>query len=187
MGTTAILVEGESDKAALLAAAEVLGVDLSGVSTLVMGGASNVVRFLTEALNRGVRVGGLYDVGEEGHLVRALGQSGLTKGRDRDRLEDAGFFRCDPDLEAELIAALGSQRVLEVIGHQGEDARRFRSLQQMPEWRDQAVEAQLRRWFGSGSGRKIRYASLLVAAMTPEEVPRPLAKVLDFAAGSEKA
>ncbi len=48
MDGTVILVEGESDKAALEAAAGVLGFDLSSTSILVMNGVTNVVRLLAE-------------------------------------------------------------------------------------------------------------------------------------------
>lgn len=182
---TVILVEGRSDKAALEAAAVVLGFELSSTSILVMNGATNVVRLLAETVARGVRVAGLYDVGEEAHIVRALSEAGLTEGRDSKALKRLGFFECDYDLEAELIKALGTTRVINVIETQGEDLRRFRSLQQMPEWRGRRVEDQLRRWFGSGSRRKVTYAVLLVRAMAPAEVPQPLRRVLEYALASK--
>lgn len=179
MDGTVILVEGESDKAALVAAAQVLDIELVGASVSVLGGATNALRFVTDAVAEGRCVAGLYDAAERAHVARALAAAGLTVGSDPDCLEDVGFFACVPDLEAELIAALGTARVLAVVEGQGQDARRLRSLQQMPEWRDQPLEAQLRRWFGSGGSRKVRYAGLLVAAMGPEEIPRPLRSVLD--------
>jgi hypothetical protein len=40
------------------------------------------------------------------------------------------------------------------------------------------VEAQLRRFIGTRSGRKIRYGRLLVEALDLAEVPRPLDRVL---------
>lgn len=180
---TVILVEGASDRGALEAAAGVLGFDLSSTSFLVMNGASNVVRVLAETVPRAARVAGLYDIGEEAHIVRALSKAGLTKGRDSSALERLGFFECDADLEAELIRALGAARVINVIETQGDDLRRFRSLQQMPQWRGRRVEDQLRRWFGSGSHRKVRYAALLVRGMAAVEVPRPLRQVLEYALG----
>ena len=178
------LVEGESDKVALEAAASVLKMDISLTSILVMNGATNIVRSLADAVAQGARIAGLYDVGEEAHIVRALAETGLTDGRDRSALEETGFYACDRDLEEELIRALGAQRVIAVIEREGEDQRRFRSLQQMPHWRDRPVEEQIRRWFGSGGRRKVRYAGLLVAAMEPAEVPRPLRRVLCRALGS---
>ena len=179
--STVIVVEGESDKAALVAAAGVLGHDLSAIPVLVMNGAGNVVRFVTEAIARGRRVAGMYDTGEAAHIVRALAAAGLTDGRDPAAVEENGFFACEPDLETELIGALGPEAVVDVVAGQRDDLRRLRSMQQMPEWRGRPVEDQLRRWLGSGGSRKIRYASLLVAAMTPEEIPQPLRRVLEFA------
>ena len=115
--------------------------------------------------------------------MRALAGAGLTDGLDSTALERLGFFACDSDLEAELIRALGASRVINVIETQGSDLRRFRSLQQMPEWRDRSVEDQLRRWFGSGSRRKVRYAPLVVSEMAADEIPRPLRRVLEYADG----
>jgi hypothetical protein len=183
MDSSVILVEGESDKAALEVAAGVLGFDLTSTSIVVMNGATNVVRLLAETVPSGARVAGLYDVAEEAHIVRALAEAGLTDGRDPTALESRGFFACDRDLEAELIGALGAARVISVIETQGDDIRRFHSLQQMPEWRGRMVEDQLRRWFGSGSKRKVRYAPLLVRAMAAVEIPRPLRLVLEHALG----
>jgi hypothetical protein len=51
----------------------------------------------------------------------------------------------------------------------------------MPAWRSRAPEEQLRRFMGSGAGRKIRYARLLVDALDLDCVPRPLDGVLGHA------
>jgi hypothetical protein len=48
----------------------------------------------------------------------------------------------------------------------------------MPAWRSAATEEQLRRFMGSGAGRKIRYARFLIDALDHEAVPRPLDRVL---------
>lgn len=183
MDTTVILVEGESDKAALAAVAARRGLDLeeANVVIVVMNGASNVVRFLTKAVAKGARVGGLYDIGEQAHIVRALAEADVTQGRDPGSLEQNGFFVCDPDLEGELIRAAGVEQILQLVAGEGEDARRFDRLQQMPEWRGRPVEDQLRRWFGSGGSRKIRYARLLVDVCSLERMPPPLVHVLDYA------
>jgi hypothetical protein len=92
-------------------------------------------------------------------------------------MERLGFFVCDPDLEAELIRALGADAVLEVAEAQG-DLGAFRTLQKQAAWQGRPVEAQLRRWLGSGGRRKIRYARLLVDALDLDRVPRPLDRVL---------
>ncbi len=64
-----------------------------------------------------------------------------------------------------------------IVDAQGE-LRSFRTLQKQPEWRGRAPEEQLRRFMGSGGRRKIRYARLLVEALDPAHVPRPLDGVL---------
>jgi hypothetical protein len=84
---------------------------------------------------------------------------------------------CAVDLEDELIRALGGASVEAVIASQGE-LDSFRTLQKQPAWRGQSSEAQLRRFMGSGATRKIRYARLLVNALDPAHVPRPLHLVL---------
>ncbi len=71
--------------------------------------------------------------------------------------------------------------MLEVVAANGELGP-FRTLQKQPEWRGRPVEEQLRRWLGSGGSRKIVYARLLVEALAPERVPRPLRGVLAAAA-----
>jgi hypothetical protein len=92
-------------------------------------------------------------------------------------MEGLGFYACVVDLENELIRALGAETVKAIIDAQGELGS-FRTLQKQPSWRGQPVEAQLRRFLGSGATRKIRYARLLVDALDLAEVPRPLRLVL---------
>jgi len=48
----------------------------------------------------------------------------------------------------------------------------------MPAQRDWTRQAVLRRFFGSRSGRKERYAALLVAALEPDRAPEPMLAVL---------
>ena len=146
-----------------------------------MGGASSISRFLTDALAGGARVAGLCDAGEERQMRAAIEGVGLGRVRSRNDLERLGFFVCEPDLEAELIRAVGVETTLALIATQGDDERRFRSMQRQTEWRGRPVEDQLRRWFGSGSGRKIRYASLLGGALNGADAPRPLKGVVEYA------
>ena len=97
-------------------------------------------------------------------------------------MERLGFFVCVADLEDELIRALGAAAVEDILRRNG-DLHRFRTLQQMPAWRGRAVEEQLRRFMGSGGRRKIRYARIFVDALDLDSVPRPLDRVLAYAAG----
>jgi hypothetical protein len=172
----AVLVEGESDRAAVLALAARRTAGLDRVEVVAMGGITNVARYVAELGpgGRGLRLTGLYDAGEERFVRGGLERAGLRPGPD---LAELGFHCCERDLEEELIRALGVARVLAVVEAQG-DLGPFRGLQQQPAQRDRRPEDQLHRFFGSGSGRKIRYARLLVEALADDDVPAPLARVL---------
>ena len=176
-----VLVEGLSDQAALEALAERRGRDLEaeGVSIVSIGGAQAIGKFLDRFGPKGldVRLAGLYDAGEERDFRRGLERAGLGAELTRAEMERLGFFVCVGDLEDELIRALGVTVVEAVVEAQG-DLGSFRSLQRQPPWRDRPTEDQLRRFFGSGSGRKIRYARVLVEALDLNKVPRPLDGVL---------
>jgi len=176
-----VLVEGESDRNALLALAERRGLDLAtaGVAVEPVGGAQAMGRALERfgPGGAGLGVAALYDAGEERAVARSLERAGLGTAMGRGDMERLGFYACDEDLEAELIRALGVSAVEEVVAAQGE-LRSFRVLQRQPAQRDVAVERQLRRFLGTHSGRKIRYGRLLVEALDPARVPRPLDRVL---------
>jgi hypothetical protein len=171
-----VLVEGTSDQRALEALDVRRGRDLvaEGVAVVPIGGAQAIGRFVDRFGPRGLdlRLAGLCDAAEQGEFRRALERAGL--GSDLERL---GFFVCSADLEEELIRALGSPAVEQLVEAQG-DLGSFRTLQKQPAWRGRPIEEQLRRFFGSGARRKIRYARLLVDALDLADVPRPLDLVL---------
>lgn len=81
------------------------------------------------------------------------------------------------DLEEELIRAAGAALVEEFLDAQG-DLGSFRVMQRQPAWRGRSQEAQLRRFLGAGSYRKLRYARLLVDAIDLNRMPKPLNAVL---------
>jgi Overcoming lysogenization defect protein-like, TOPRIM domain len=176
-----VLVEGVSDQVALEALAERLGRNLSaeGISILPMGGATNISSFLDLFGPRGldVRLAGLCDAGEEGDFRRGLERAGLGSNLSRADMEALGFYVCVADLEDELIRALGAASVEEILDAQGELGS-FRTFQRQPAWQGRGTKEQLRRFMGSGAGRKIRYARLLVDALDLTRVPRPLERVL---------
>ena len=180
-----VLVEGVSDQVAVETLARRRGRDLAaeGVAVVPMGGATNIRVFLDRFGPRGegVRLAGLYDAGEEAHVRRALEAAGLGPASDRARMAALGFHACDADLEDELIRALGAARVESVIEAEGELGS-LRILQKQPAQRGRTVEAHLRRFIGVRSGRKARYARLLVEALHPAEEPRPLDRVLETVA-----
>jgi hypothetical protein len=159
-----VLVEGISDQVALEALARRRGRDLAGegVAIVAIGGAQAVARFAEPLAARGVRLAGLCDAREEPYFRRALGD---------------GVFVCVADLEDELIRSVGAPTVEEIVDANG-DIGRFRTFQKQPEWRGRPLEAQLRRFMGSGGRRKIRYARILVDALDLADVPRPLDGVL---------
>jgi hypothetical protein len=163
-----VLVEGVSDRCAVETLARRRGRDLDaeGLAVVPMGGYGNLPRVLRQY--RGVRLAGLYDVGEERHFLRAL------RCDDRGDLERVGFYACTRDLEDELTRAVGPDGMQRVLTEQGE-LRAFRTYQKQPAHRARPLEEQLH---GFMWNRKQRYAVLLVEALDLERVPRPLDSVL---------
>ena len=167
-----VLVEGTSDEVAIETLAERRGVSLAGqrIEIVPIGGAQAIGRFVAHFGPQGVALTGLYDAAEAPEFRRALGED----------LQQLGFFACEPDLEGELIRALGAAGV-EAVAEANGDLNAFRTLQKQPAWRGQPVEEQLRRFLGSGGSRKIRYARLLVETLDPDSAPEPLDRVLGHA------
>jgi hypothetical protein len=176
-----VLVEGISDQRALetLAARRGRNLAAEGVSVVSIGGAQAIGKFLHRFGPQGedLRLAGLCDAAEVRDFRRGLARAGLGEDLTEAEMEALGFYVCVADLEDELIRALGTDAVEEVVDRQGELGS-FRTLQKQAPWRGRPVDEQLRRFFGSGATRKIRYAQLLVEALEPERVPRPLDRVL---------
>jgi hypothetical protein len=176
-----LVVEGDSDAGALEVLAARLGRRLAGegVAVVPLGGATNlgnVLRGLARS-HADAPVAGLCDADQEAVFRRQLEAAGLGEDLDRAGLERLGFFVCTADLEDELIRALGTGGVRDVIAAQGERAA-FDTFRAQPAQRGRAVDAQLRRFIGTRSGRKLRYGRAMVEALDPGRVPRPLAAVL---------
>ncbi len=163
-----VLVEGMSDQAAVQTLAERSGRDLSadGVFVVPMGGATNVGHFvdLFGPRGYGVRLAGLCDQREERDFRRGLDGVGP-------------YFVCVADLEDELIRALGTRRVEELIEAEGEHGP-FLTFTRQPAHRGEVRDQQLRRFMGTRSGRKVRYGHILAAALDPARIPVPLARLL---------
>jgi hypothetical protein len=183
----AILVEGWSDQAAIEALARRRGRDLraEGVVVVPIGGATNVQRFVAALGPFGLdlRLAGLCDVAELSHVRRGLERAGL--GGDAATAFDSekhGFYTCDVDLEDELIRALGTSAVEDVLEAEGELAS-FRRFREQPAQRGRDLHAQLRRFLGTRAGRKVRYGTLLVDALELDRVPRALDAVLAHVPG----
>ncbi|MBZ5739662.1 TOPRIM nucleotidyl transferase/hydrolase domain-containing protein [Nocardioides mangrovi] len=176
-----VLVEGHSDRVAVQTLARRLGRDLAaeGAEIVPMDGVTNIrafaARYGPPGLDLPMR--GLYDAPQEGYVRRGLAAAGLDVALEPDGLTALGFFGCSADLEDELMRALGTDAVEEVIEAAGEGRSR-RLLAGMPAQRDWTREEVLRRFVGSQSGRKARYAELLVDALPVADVPLPLLSVL---------
>lgn len=147
---TAVLVEGTSDKVAVEALAAKRGRDfaLEGVTVVALGGVTNIGNFLRLFGGFDLRYVGLCDAGERRYFERALEK----------------FFVCDPDLEGEFIRALGVEGVERVVEELG-DLRDLRVFQNQPFQRGRPPEDQLRRFMGTMSGRKAKYAGELAEAL----------------------
>jgi hypothetical protein len=180
--TALVLVEGVSDQIAVETAAAGSGRDLDAeqVAVVPIGGAHATGRFLASLgpVRPQLRIVGLCDLPEVDIVRRGLVAAGMGVPLTKADLAELGFFVCVDDLEDELIRALGVETVEAVLESQG-DLRSFRTLQGQPAWRDRRPVAQLRRFMGSGSRRKSRYARLLVeAAVARDTLPRPLVRLL---------
>ena len=124
----------------------------------MLGGAHAVSRF---PFPPGVAVVGLCDANEAPFFHRVLEHVCV----------------CEPDLEGELIRALGTAAVERIIDARG-DLRSFRTLQKQPALRARPLEAQLARFLGGRAGNKERYARLFVEALELDRVPAPLDETL---------
>lgn len=174
-----VLVEGASDQAAIATLARRLGRDLAGegVALIAIAGATNIGRFLDLLGPSGLQVplAGLCDRGEAKAFSGALRAAGLPVSGPND-MEQHGFFICHDDLEEELIRALGSETILQVMEGQRQ-LRSFHRFQNQPAQRGKTIEAQIWRWLGN---HKIRYAPLMVEALDLDRVPPPLERLLSW-------
>jgi Overcoming lysogenization defect protein-like, TOPRIM domain len=168
MSKAVILVEGVSDQLALEALARRRSRDLEGdgVSVVAMGGAQAVGRYVRR-FHFQAQLAGLCDEQEARYFKAAFEAAGVERS----------VFVCRRDLEDELIRALGVESVERVLADRRELGL-FRSFQQQPAWRSASTDAQLRRFLGTFSGRKIQTAAMLVNALDLDRVPSPLDGVL---------
>ncbi len=173
-----VLVEGESDAAAVATLADRYGIPSGRLLPVVAFGVTNYARILSELAHRRpvVRIVGLYDEPEEHVVRRAVVAAGLGTPYGRADLEQLGFHACVTDLESELIRAVGVDRVEQVIEQQGE-LPSFRRFQAQPAQRGRPADRQLHRFMGTKSMRKIRYGRLLAEAVELDAVPEPLRRV----------
>ena len=122
-------------------------------------------------MGRRVTVAGLCDAAEERFFRRARGNEGYA-ATTRGEMAGQGFFVCDPDLEGERLTALGVETVERVLRREGE-RELFTRFQQQPAQRRHPTLAQMHRFTGTRSGRKVRLAAAMAQALEPDDVPRP--------------
>ena len=173
---TLVLVEGDSDAAAVRALADLIRFDLGAhhVQVCPAGGVTNFSRVLSDFVRTHPEASffGMYDVADERHVRRALTNAAVPVAA-HESLEPFGFFACVADLEDELIRALGATTVERVLEAQAELSS-FRRFQAMPQHRLAPVHDQLRRFLGTRATRKIRSAQRLVEALDLARLPHPL-------------
>lgn len=176
-GLRMVLVEGNSDRSSVETLARRLRIDLDerGVVVVALAGATNIGRFLD--LTEG-RVHGLCDLAEAGYFARALAESGRISDPEVDQLADAGFFVCHRDLEDEMIRALGTGAVLDLIDSEGE-AKVFRRFANQPAHRGRPLEALVHRFIGTRAGRKIRFGALMAESVPIDSIPSPLRSLIN--------
>jgi hypothetical protein len=165
---TLVLVEGPSDARAIGTLAGRRGIDLTaaGGRVQVLGGITNLAKQLTRTGTDPVLV--LHDAGEADYVRRVVARVGAP----------VRLYCCEADLEDELIRALGVPAVLEVVEAAG-DRQPWETLTRQPFHRGRSAEVVLRRFMGTTSGRKLRYAGLLVeAGVELDRVPPPLVALL---------
>jgi len=176
-----VLVEGVSDQIAVETLAARHGRDLAveGIVVLPTGGVHGMTRYLRlfGPGGTGARLTGLCDAAEERIVRRGLAEAGLGSPGSRGDLERLGFAVCVEDLEDELIRAAGTALAVQVLDAHG-DLAAFRTIQRQPAWRGKDEAAQLRRFLGAGSQRKLRYARLLTDAIAADRMPHPLEVVI---------
>ena len=174
-----LLVEGESDKAALESLAPRFGVDLVAeeITVTVLGGAGNFGRAIAEAAAQGHRVGGLYDEGEERFVAGALNRQ---EGEDLTR---QGFFACRRDLEDELIRAIGMAEMTAVLESKN-DLKGFRAFQGQEAHSSAEADEQLRRFISANGARKRQYAAAMAEEVAFENVPEPMSGLINWIWGA---
>lgn len=180
--TTAVLVEGRSDAAALdvLATRSGRNLDAENIAVIPIGGATAIRRFLDPFGPTGLdlRIAGLVDAGEWRFFRQAI-QDDKHPELTPDEMEQLGFFICDPDLEHELVRAIGTDRVLEVIADEGH-AKALAMFRNQPAQRERPLDQQLYRFMATMSGRKSKYAAALASAVDLDLMPHPIRELLRF-------
>ena len=174
-----ILVEGPGDRLALGILADTMDADLDarGVSIVELAGA-DLFRAMRRALGEdglGLRVLGLCDADREAKWARVV--AGESWDGQRESLQSAGVYVLDPDIEAELLEAIGEPEVEGLLNREGygADLARFRS---QPDKQilapSDALLAYLRH-----SPNKTVLPPLMASTVRREDIPTSIYRLID--------
>jgi len=172
-GRKVVLVEGYSDRVAILRLAMRLGRDLDaeGVTVISLDGGAGITSHLQLFGKKGLalEILGLCDEDKEAHWQREL-QKAQVPAADRATMKASGFFVCVKDLEQELIRALGLAEVQAVIAQEGQ-AVAFTSFSSQPAHIGKPVDEQLRAFLHRDN---TTWVIPLVNALDLKAIPGPL-------------
>lgn len=177
--TTFVLLEGASDVTAVRALATKAGIDLAGIDLINLHGSTNIGRIIKEIrqIRSDADVVGLCDASDTRAAEKALTEDGLPVS-DATDLPMYGFFVCEPDLEGEIIHALGPDAAREALISGGLGSK-FDALRVQPEWADKPLAEQVHRFATAPSGRKENATAVLADALDLDALPDALSMLLD--------
>lgn len=178
--TRVIIVEGESDHAAVRTLADRLGrnLDAEGVSLISLEGAGSFGTFfaLLGPAGLDIPVVGICDADHESTWRGSLAAAGLSVP-DATAMGAAGFFVCRADLEDEFFSALGVAGVEAALRAAGDGAA-YDTFAAQPT-QTGSTEETLRRYVDK---HKVRCAPILVDALDlGSNVPAPLRELFAYA------
>ena len=176
-----ILVEGMSDRHALevLAARHGRRLDEEGIAIVSTGGATNIARFLARFGPRGLDVRSRVCVTWPRRATSGAVSSGTVsvptcRCRTWRRWGSTGAST----IWRTSRSARTVQHPCSTSSRPTASSRRSARCSTNRPQRERSTEEQLRRFMGTRSGRKSRYARLLVETLDLDRIPRPLDRAL---------
>jgi ABC-type ATPase involved in cell division len=171
-----VLVEGFSDFLALQRLAEIAGRNLDGeaVALIALEGETLFKHYLQLFGPSGLdlELRGLCDADAEASWISRLAAAGNPVS-DRGSLAASGFFVCDPDLEGELLHALGESQVEQVLDKDGA----LSAFQTFTGQNTGVANALLQGQFVKKD--KIRWAPLLASEIAEQAIPEAIRELLE--------
>jgi len=172
-----VLVEGPSDRVALLRLSERLkrNLDAEGVTVLSLQGAGGIAAHLKllGPAGLGLEVLGLCDEDREANWTKELQKAGIP-ATDRASMAANGFFVAVKDLEDEFIQVLGISAVMAAISAHGEAAT-FAQFAQQPKYKPMAPAERLRVFLHNDA---VRWAIALTDALNLSHIPGSLSAII---------